>query len=478
MAIRKGADYIRALRDGREVWHAGRRIADVTTHRGFTGTIKTLADLYDKQHQPPYREVMTTEHDGERISYSYLPPRGREQLALKRRNIEFWAEQTLGQMGRYPEFVAELVIGLLDWTHVIEKVNPQWAENARAYHRYVSCNDLCLTHALTDQYYDRTKRVSEQEDPDLILHIIGETREGPVVRGLRTLATLAPISDEVLVYPNRPRDPDEPDYAIAFAIPMNAPGLKIICRDLYAEHADPERYPLTTRFDEVDAALIFDDVVVPWERVFVYKDARLLAGINYIHTWGQYSTMLRLVTKLEGFLGVAQLLTRYAKRQSSPASQILLSSLMQDIELLRASIQSAEMRGYLSPGGTWAPLLSPAYRVHSIEASDRAERTMEGLLTSTLMLSGAVSDLANEQIGPLIERYFRGGAPSTKEHLRLLALAADMVMSPFGKRSQLYERLQSGEVDRMRLRLYAQHKDPGPAERMLTFVEQMESARR
>lgn len=475
MPIRTGTDYVRALRDGREVWHGGRRIADVTAHSGFTGTIRTLANIYDRQHRPEYRDIMTIDYEGERISCSYLPPRNREQLALKRRNIELWSELTFGQMGRYPEFVAELVVGLLDWTHVIEKSNPQWAENARAYHRYVSRNDLCLTHALTDQYYDRTRRVSEQDDPDLILHVVGETKEGPVVRGLRTLATLAPISDEVLVYPNRPRDPDEAGYAIAFAIPMNAPGLKIICRDLYAENADPERYPLTTRFDEVDAALIFDDVVVPWERVFVYKDAKLLAGINYIHTWGQYSTMLRLVTKLEGFLGVAQLLTQYAKRQSSAASQILLSSLMQDIEILRSCVQAGELRGTMSPGGTWAPLLSPAYRVHSIEASDRAERTMEGLLTSTLMLSGGASDLANEDIGPLVERYFRGGAPSTKEHLRLMAVAADMVMSPFGKRSQLYERLQSGEVDRMRLRLYGQYKDPKPTERMLAFVKQMDS---
>ena len=478
MPIRTGAQYVNALRDGREVWHAGRRIADVTAHSGFTGTIKTLADIYDKQHDPEYRDIMTVEHEGERISYSYFPPRDREQLARKRRNIEFWSEQTFGQMGRYPEFVAELVIGLLDWTHVIEKSNPRWAENARAYHRYVSRNDLCLTHALTDQYYDRTRRVSEQEDPDLILHIVGETKAGPVVRGLRTLATLAPISDEVLVYPNRPRDPDEPDYAIAFAIAMNAPGLKMVCRDLYAEHADPERYPLTTRFDEVDAALIFDDVVVPWERVFVYKDAKLLAGINYIHTWGQYSTMLRLVTKLEGFLGIAQLLTQYAKRQSTVSSQLLLSSLMQDIEILRSCIQAGELRGTMSPGGTWAPLLSPAYRVHSIEASDRAERTLEGLLTSTLMLSGGASDLASQEIGPFIERYFRGGAPNTKDHLRLMAIAADMVMSPFGKRSQLYERLQSGELDRMRQRLYGQSKDPRPAERLLRFIKNMETERR
>jgi 4-hydroxyphenylacetate 3-monooxygenase len=473
MAVRRGAEYVNALRDGREVWHAGRRIDDVTTHRGFTGTIKTLAGLYDKQHAPECRDILTLDHDGERISYSYLAPKNAEQLALKRRNIEFWARQTFGQMGRYPDFCAQLVVGLLDWTHIIEKYDKRCADNARNYYLHCRRRDLCLTHALTDQYYNRSKRVSEQKDPDLILRVVGETTEGPVVRGLRTLATLAPISDEVLVYPNRPRDPDEADYAIAFAIPMNTRGLKILCRDLYAEHADPERHPLTTRFDEVDAALIFDDVVVPWERVFVYKNPQLLAGINYIHTWAQYSTMVRLITKLEGFLGVAQLLTEYAGRNKSPAAQIMLSSLMQDIEILRSCIQVSEARGYMSPGGSWSPRLSAAYRVHSIEASDRAERTMEGLLTSTLMLSGAASDLTSE-VGPLVERYFRGEAPSTKEHLRLMAVAADMVMSPFGKRSQLYERLQSGEVDRMRQRLYNQYQDPAPAERMHRFVKSMD----
>jgi 4-hydroxyphenylacetate 3-monooxygenase oxygenase component len=477
MAIRSGADYVKALRDGREVWHAGRRIDDVTAHPGFTGTIKTLADLYDQQHSPAYQDIMTVDYQGERISCSYLPPSGPDELALKRRNIELWAQQTCGQMGRYPDFCAQLVIGLRDWAHIIEQHDKRWAENARAYYRHSSRNDLCLTHALTDQYYDRSKRVSEQEDPDLILHIVGEKKEGAVVRGLRTLATLAPLSDEVLVYPNRPRDPDEPDYAIAFAIPMNTPGLKILCRDLYAEHADPERHPLTVRFDEVDAALIFDDVVVPWERIFVYRDPKLLSGIMYIHTWAQYSTMVRLITKLETFLGVAQLLTQWAGRNKSASSQILLASLIQDIEILRACMQVAESKGYTSGGGTWAPALSAAYRVHSIEASDRAERTMEGLLTSTLILSGGASDLDHSELGPLIERYFRGGAPTTREHLRLIAIAADMVMSPFGKRSQLYERLQSGEVDRMRLRLYNQFKDQAPAERMLRFVKNSSDGR-
>ncbi|HEY1232184.1 MAG TPA: 4-hydroxyphenylacetate 3-hydroxylase N-terminal domain-containing protein, partial [Candidatus Binatia bacterium] len=126
MPARTGAAYIRALRDGREVWHAGRRIEDVTAHSGFTGTIKTLADLYDKQHASEFRDLMTFEQEGDRSSYSYLAPKNAKQLTRKRKNIEFWAQETFGQMGRYPDFCAQLVVGLLDWTHAIEKHSRQW----------------------------------------------------------------------------------------------------------------------------------------------------------------------------------------------------------------------------------------------------------------------------------------------------------------------------------------------------------------
>ena len=471
MAVRSGREYVDALRDGREVWHAGKRIEDVTAHPGFTGTIGTLADLYDRQVSAEDRDTMTAAREGGRISYSYLPPVDAEELRAKRGNIELWSRETFGQMGRYPEFCAELVVGLLDFADTLAAHDPRWGGNARAYYGHCIAGDLCLTHALTDQFYDHSRRVSEQRDPDLVLHIVGETSEGPVVRGLRNLATLAPLSDEALVYPIRPRDADEPDYAIAFAIPMNAPGLKIICRDLYAEHADPERFPLTKRFDEVDATLVFDDVVVPWERVFAYRAPELVAGFHRnIQTWAQYATMVRLITKLETFLGVAQLLTEWSGRHKAPHSQIRLAAFIQDLEILRDCVEMAENRAHRTAGGHWAPLLSPSYRVYSIEASDRAEHNMESLLTSSLVLTGGASDLASGELGPLVDRYFRGCAPSTREHLRLLAVAADLVMTPFGKRGQLYERLQSGETDNMRRRLHAQFRERGGAERLLAFI--------
>ncbi len=478
MALRTGAEYRAALRDGRNVWQAGRLIEDVTVAPGLTGTIDTLARLYDEQHAPEHAATMTVDAGSERISYSYLPPATLEELRAKRRNIEHWSERTFGLMGRFPEFCAEMVVGLLDFARVLERKDRRWAENARAYYRHCTANDLCLTHALTDQYYDRTKRASDQDDPDLILRIVDETTEGPVVRGLRTLATMAPLADEVLVYPNRPRENDEADYAIAFAIPMNAPGLKIVCRDFYGEHADMERHPFSSRFDEVDAALIFDDVVVPWERVFAYRDPQLVFAVHGgTRPWATYSTMVRLVVRLESFLGVVQLLGRWTKRDKAPQSQELLSHFIQDIQVLRACLLAAEEQAVRTESGYLQPVVAGGYRLYSIEASDRAAVTMQQLLTSSLVVTGDASDLASAGIGHLIERYYRGGAPSTIEHLRLLAMANDLVMSHFAMRSQLYERLQSGEPERMRRSLTAGFNETRAVERIERFLVEMERCR-
>jgi aromatic ring hydroxylase len=471
--VRTGRQYIQTLRDGRRVWHAGRRIEDVATHPGFAGTVRTLARLYDLQHSSERADIMATQWESLRISHSYLPPTTPEHLAAKRRNTEFWARETLGQMGRFPDFCAQLTVGLLDVADTLGAREPRFAENARAYHRYCAERDLCLTHALNDQFYDRSKRASEQNDPDLILRVVRETPDGPVVRGLRNLATLAPLSDEALVHPNRPRGADEADYALAFSIPMNAPGLSIICRDLYAEHADAERLPLSARFDEVDATLIFDDVLVPWERVFVYRDPELAAQFHgRISLWSSFSTLVRLAAKLELFLAAADLLTRWSGRANHQPTQVLIGRLIEDLEVLQTCIQAAETNAYCTAAGLLAPKTGYAFRLVGIEASDRAVRILQDVLTSSLVLTGGASDLQHPELGPYVERYFRGGAPSTRAHLRLLAVAADLAQSAFAARGQLYERLQSGEPDTMRLRLFQRADRSEATDRLLRFIEE------
>src|SRR5919199_2224727 len=182
MAVSTGREYVEALRDGRCVWQAGRLIEDVPSHPGFAGTVQTLARLYDAQHTPELYDRLTVDWEGERISYRYHPPTSAEDLARKRSHTEYWAEETLGQMGRLPDYCAEMTVGLRDVADTLASVDRGWADNARAYHRYAADRDLSLTHALNDQFYDRRKRVSEQANPDLVLHVVRETDAGPIVR--------------------------------------------------------------------------------------------------------------------------------------------------------------------------------------------------------------------------------------------------------------------------------------------------------
>lgn len=446
---RTGENFRHSLRDGRKVWYDGRKVADVTTAPGFRGAVDTLAGLYDLQHDPEYREEMTVEWEGERISYSFLAPTTRDELLAKRRNTEILSERTLGFMGRFPDFCSNLVVGLRNVSDELAKADPRFGRNAVDYHRYCALNDVSLTHALNDQYYDRSRRILEQPDPDQILHIVAETAEGPVVRGLRNLVTLAPFSDEVLVYPNRPRMPDEDEYSIAFALPLNAPGLHMICRELYGEHAHPWRLPLAARFDEIDTTLVFDDVLVPWERIFVYKNPaltnRLLTMIN--PPWAGYVTMIRLMKKLETFVAVAELVNRWDGRGQNRGAQIMIGKLVADLEVLRACLKTMEVEAELTPQGFLAPASRDSYRLHGIQASDRAEVLFEDLLTSSLVLTGGERDLDHPELGPLVERFFRCVSPDTREYLRLLALAGDMTQSSFGGRSQLYERFHMGPPD-------------------------------
>jgi aromatic ring hydroxylase len=254
---------------------------------------------------------------------------------------------------------------------------------------------------------------------------------------------------------------------------MNAPGLTVICRDLYAEHADPERLPLTARFDEVDATLVFDDVLVPWENVFVYRDPVRAAQLHgRINLWASYSTLIRLLTRLEVFIGVASLLTEWSGRHTDRAEQVRIGELAADAEILRACLRTAELEAYRSRSGYLVPRTSAAHRLHGIAASDRADRLLEDILTSSVILTGGASDLGSPEIGPYVERFFRNQAPSTRDHLRLLAVASDLVQSAFASRNQLYERLQSGEPDQHRVRMYSGYDRTPATDRMLRFIRE------
>src|SRR2546425_938020 len=204
-----------------------------------------MCRLYDLQHSSQYRELMTfvSPESGRRVSYSYLLPRTPADLLAKRRNTEIWMEESWGQLGRAPDFMSNVVVGLYDFRAELERNDPRFGQNAINYHRYAQESDLSITHAIGDPQIDRS--IGPLQDPDLGLRVVRETEDGIVIQGAKQLATLAPLANEVLVYLSSSYALREAkEFVLWFALPMATPGFKVLCREPLSRHLDEHSHPV------------------------------------------------------------------------------------------------------------------------------------------------------------------------------------------------------------------------------------------
>jgi 4-hydroxyphenylacetate 3-monooxygenase len=175
--IRTGKGYLEGLRDSREIWYAGERVEDVTTHHALRNTAQSLASLYDLQHEPDLIDSMTypSPTSGERVGMSYIMPRTVDDLVKRRTMMKRWADATCGMMGRTPDFLNVSVMGFASHRDFFAQCGPQYGENIWRYYEYIREHDLCLTHTLVPPQIDRSKAASQQADPYLVLGVVQET---------------------------------------------------------------------------------------------------------------------------------------------------------------------------------------------------------------------------------------------------------------------------------------------------------------
>jgi 4-hydroxyphenylacetate 3-monooxygenase len=313
MAARKGEQVIQKLaQDSPEIWHRGERVRDVTTHPAFKNGVRSLADLYDLQWQEPEVMLFTSPATGEQVGRSYKIPRTQEGLQSISHMMRVWANHHRGMMGRAPDYLNRAMTGYAGGADFIAQHDPAFAENVRNYHAHIRENDLCLTHTLITPQANRAAGTADQADPYLAARVKEETDAGLLIRGARMLATL-PIADEIMVFPStllKNREEDAP-YAFGLSIPCNTPGLKFICRESVDYGRSHYDHPLSSRFEEMDAVVIFDDVFVPWERVFLYRDVEVCnkaysatgAIVNMAH-----QVLVKNIAKTEFLLGLAALM--------------------------------------------------------------------------------------------------------------------------------------------------------------------------
>ena len=487
MAVRTGAQFLEGLRDGREIWLEGERVEDVTTHPKLARMAKTLAGISDLQHSPEHHEQMTFKSptSGEPVALSYLVPETQNDLMRRRTALEIVAQSCHGMLGRTPDYVNIQVTASRQLAHLYGQNDKRHGDNLRNYHEYVREQDLCLTHAFGHPQVNRSLTLAELPDPYTAVGVVDRTSDGLIVRGAKLLATLAPFSDEIFapVYrPLRPGVEEDRKYCIGFALPVATPGLKFICRpshDLGRPLAD---YPLSGQYDEMDAMAIFDDVLIPWERVFIHDDIELANMIVQKATlWRQYMQQVSVknIAKLEFILGIVHGITEAIGIGGFAHVQEKNSEAIDTLETVRAYMRAAEADAgpYGSEGegeGIW-PAAEPwiAMRHWYPDAYARVAGIVEQLAAGRLMLTPTEEDLA----GPLAEdigKYYQGASIDAKNRVRLFRLAWDLIGTQFGPRQTLYERFFNGDVVQLRQRRYASYDYSRADASLQTFMEELE----
>jgi 4-hydroxyphenylacetate 3-monooxygenase len=484
MGARSGAAYLEGLRDDRQVWIDGERVPDVTRDARLGRGVRTIAALYDLQLDPSRVDHMTylSPTSGDRVGLSHIQPRCVDDLVRRRNMVKAWAEWSAGMLGRSPDFLNTLVMGCAANAHYFAKNQPDFGENIQRYYELVREQDLCLTHTLVAPQVDRSVHPDVQVGGAVALHVEDETDAGLVVSGARILATLAPASDDLFVAPSPSRSFSGVGNprAFAFSIPVATYGLRFICRESFDIGRSSFDHPLGSRFEEMDCTAVFDRVLVPWERVFLYGDqdycAALFRATNaFSHSIHQF--LVKNWVKAEFVLGVATMVAETIGISEQLHVQRLLGEILHASLTLRAFIRAAEADAVVGPGGVWAPDSETLLTARSYfpEVYPRLVEILQILGSSGLANIPSEASVDSPELQADIERYFQGATIGGKERIRLFRLAWDVACSSFAGRQVLYERYFAGDFYRNVAVHYVNH-DKRPYRELVESLLNREAA--
>ena len=478
MGARTGEQFLDGLRKTRrQLWLGDERIDDVTQHPALAGAAQTLAGVFDRQHRFADECLIPDSETGEPINISHMFPRSIDDLKRRNRGLSRIAEATVGLMGRTPDYMnvkfASFAARPSFWAGPDQR-NARGAENLVRFQKRLARDDVSLTHTIIQP------TVNKATDAKLAgkganLHKVGDTAGGIVVRGAKVLATLAPFADEIVVYPGPPIPAGAEAYALAFALAVDTPGLLFLCRDsAAAAGAHPFDRPLSSRFDEQDAVVIFDDVEIARERVFLDGDVEIHNGIGRsgISNNMTNQSTLRALTKLEFAYGLA---TRMAEaiNDQSPATLEMLGEISSYVEVTRSAVLLSAEHGYHVGGGVWFPDGRPLHPMRSLLATwfPRVNEIITLIGSHNLLATPTRAQLDDATLRPLIDE-FLGGANDVDAERRaaLFRLAWDFVGSGLGGRNALYERFYLTSASRNRRNTHLNHVDRTRAYELVEMI--------
>ena len=481
MGARTGKQFLQGLREQpREVYIEGELVRDVTTHRAFRNVLQSLAHLYDMQHDVAHRDDLTyvSPDTGERVGSSFLQPRTIDDLHQRTRAMKAWADYSHGMMGRTPDYLNSSLMAFAAASDFFNQNDPRFGEHVENYYKKAREEDLCLTHTLINPQANRSVGPSQQKDPYLAARVVEERDDGIVVRGARMLATLGPIADEVEVFPSTvvKADPADAPYAFGFVVPCSTPGLKFVCRETYDLNRSKHDHPLGSRFEEMDSMLIFDNVFVPWERVFLYGDPEIANGAfgatnAVIHM--AHQVMAKNIAKTEFVLGLVSLIVDTIAIEPFQHVHEKVAEVIIGLECMRALLKTAIADAQPDRWGIMTPARGPLDVARNLypKLYPRFVEIIQQLSASGLMATPTLADIEGP-LGPDIDRFFTAARADARDRIALFRLAWDTSVSSFGSRQVLYERFFFGDPVRMAGALFNTYDKQPYMDKVKAFIEE------
>jgi 4-hydroxyphenylacetate 3-monooxygenase len=433
--IRTGDQYREGLRDGREVWIEGERVTDVTKHPALKPIIDIKARMYDMAYEAQFRDTLSYEEGGERHSIFYKPPREAKDWQDKLVAVD----QVLKDIGGVVTRVGDETIGemwsLTDGRDVLAEIDPRFAANIDHHIQAVIEKDIFHVSANTDPKGDRSLAPQDQ-DPDLMVHVTKETDAGIIIRGAK-YETAAAYADQAYLKPTVGAWSTEKlsDYAVGCIVKMGAPGVKHICRSGFAGKSNPTDYPLANRFDEVEALVVFDDVLIPWEDVFFYRHTRAAQFVRQtLHRYSAFPYVLRLLYNADMMIGAAMWNAKQTGLDKLQAVREKLADLVVYREGINAHLTASLAMAERSPGGLLMPQQSMLYagRVLACSQLPAMMHIARELCGGQICITPNHDAFAAEGSGQWLDKFYSLNQNwQSDDRRKLLAFARDLLNSDY-----------------------------------------------
>tara|TARA_R100001086_G_scaffold115088_1_gene58774 strand:+ start:852 stop:2429 length:1578 start_codon:yes stop_codon:yes gene_type:complete len=433
--IRTGEEYRDSIRGNREIYVNGEKVKDVTAHPQFKPLVDIRARIFDMQHEKEHRDLMTVTQDGEVNALGSALPYTRDDWWAKRRATDHMMNEIGGVVTRVGDETVGEMWSLYDGQDVLNEVDPQFSKNIENHIFRVLKEDPFHVSANTDPKGDRSKSPQDQ-DPDMLLHVVKETDEGIVVRGAK-YETAAAYANQAFTKPTIANwgNAEMSDYAVGFICDLNSPNLKFICRTGFAGRAPAKDYPLANRFDEVDTIVIFDNVLIPWENVLFYRHTKAATFIRAtLHRYSAYAFVQRNLKVADMMIGAALFNARQTGLENQQAVQEKLAKLAVYREGINAHLTAAITLGETSPAGLMMPNQSLLYtgRVHACSQLHEMMHIARELCGGQICVTPDSASFEAPETKPWMEKYYSINDEWVADDRRkLLAYARDLLNSDY-----------------------------------------------